>query len=353
MFWDKPRGGLLVGYSRRIRRGNQRRSLGGYPARGHSLGRRVPRSAHLSMAAPDPADVVVGIRAANVHRHSDPSPETHLAADYMVLVGLLGRDGEPRTSLAPNRPHFELVPRQETVPPLERICWIGRRNRLSMSSTTTRSKRYYIYRTPDALGRSQQFYRAAQTSAGWTRDSCSLPPAANPLLDRPMGCPDLTILTMTRRSSHEMHFEIEHSIDDAPRWSSALQQGEAAKMAGVGDGRLFELFGANSPGCWALATRLVAMHVSGSDRWLTGAGDDVQRAYVECWEGSMIGGHVYQDLQVGCYRDFRSGLVVHVESDDGERSKELDPEGARDEQVTRALMRVPVGAASHSLGPCA
>ena len=318
VFWDKPSGGHLVGYSSRIRSDDQQEPWKEVPARDIYWGNEY-HAVRIPHGPTDPADVVVGIRAANVHRHSDPSPETHLAADYIVLIGFLGRDGEPRTSLAPKRPHFALVEEGDSTARENILDWATKPLEQVFHNHSLEEVRYLS--GARRTRRSQRVCRAAQSADGWTRESCGLPHAANALLDRSMGQPDLTILTMTQRSSQEMHFEIEHATDDAPRWSRVLQQGEAARMEGVGDGRLFEPFGANSPGCWALATHVVAMHVSGSDRWLTGADDEIERAYVECWEGSMIGGHVYQNLQVGCYRDFRRGLVVHLESDDGEELK--------------------------------
>ena len=313
VFWNKPVGGRLLGYSIRLRvNGVQgdwcdvpnKRVHWGYTY--HAVVVRVPDV--------DPAEVVVTVRAVNEYRHSSPAPETHLATDYRVVLGD-SRHSEPRLDRSPNRPHVFMSKEDDDMnldenlldwatEPAEYLFWNRTQEELALFCGHGKLRKTHRF-NPIKLSADGQFRDLALNS--------------NPVdarLEQFDCIPDMFILVTAKRSSYSFSFpSLEHSTDVVPAWAVDLREiGESPGFGKIRE-RLFHPFNYEAPGCWAIATRFTAAHRTKDSGWLTGYERYVLQAADECRDGSLVGGRVHRDLEGGCYLNDNGELVVHLESD--------------------------------------
>ena len=318
LIWDKPVGGRLVAYSIRFRvngvRDDWREVRNEDVYRGdayHALKILVPDA--------DPADVVVSVRAMNEHRHSDPVPETHLAADYKVIVGDKRHD-EPRHNRSLRKPHL-LMSHDGRVNLDENLMdWATTRVEWMFWNYTLEEVLYFGRSNGNA--RTFEVRRVLTDSNGELSEVAVPANAAATRIDRVEYEPDFFILTSTRGSFFSINdLILEHSEDDLPDWSRSLQKlnpdGGFIKHLG----RTFHWFTNDTPGCWQTAARVVAMHETGCQEWMAGGQHDAVRALHECGTDQVIGGTVRGDSFVGCYATDRGELKVRLEWNDERDTK--------------------------------
>ena len=323
VFWDKPTGGLLVGYSIRVRVNGEQRDWCAEANRDVHWG-ETHHAVEVQVDGADPADVVVSVKAKNVHRHSSPVPETHLAADYRVEVGDRRHD-EPRKNLDPNRPQLFLRPhdngatddlKHDDLQSSENLFdWAVGLGEYRLSNRTLEEIAFLCHGRK--VSNTPRVSRIVTDADGVTGDVTVTSSPVNARLDRFEYEPDLHILTAVKWSSRSLKLPpLEHTPGDSPAWAADLQN--ALDRHGVGvEGRLVQPFGDDTPGCWGLATRVVAMHATGDAAWLRDRKDYASQAYSECWDGRVIAGHVYENIQAFCWRDFYNGVLVGLKLSDG------------------------------------
>ena len=263
----------------------------------------------------DPQEIVVSIRAVNEHRHSDPSPETHLAASYKWIMTDVRHD-EPRKNKAPNRPSLAMSNVDSDEFSENMLDWaVGHTHMTWWNITLEEMLGFTHRRLTHNVGR---LFRLLEGSNREMIETTDLPSPVNALLSAPMGEPDFFILTATQRSSMEMGIgTLEVEPGESPHWVQLLEDtGDEGGYGRIAD-REYVPFGHMTPGSWGLATRFVAMHKSDDEAWLEGYEAFVAKAFEECSGDRAVGGTVKGDLQALCYWSGEAALVVHLESRDG------------------------------------
>lgn len=312
VFWNKPVGGRLLGYSIRLRVNGVQGDWQDIPNEGvhwgytyHAVGVPVPDV--------DPAKVVVTVRAVNEYRHSSPAPETHLATDYRVVVGD-SRHSEPRLDRSPNRPHIFMSKGDDMRLDENLFDW-----------ATEPAEWLFWNRTQEELtffcgqGKLRKTHQFNPIKLGTDGEICDLALNSNPVdarLERFDCIPDMFILVATKGSPYSYLFpNLEHPADVVPAWAVDLRQiGEDPEFGKILE-RSFRSFGYDTPGCWAILARFVAAHRTGNLGWLTGCERYVFQAANECRNDNLVGGRVHRDLEGACYLNDNGELVVHLESD--------------------------------------
>ena len=324
LIWDKPVGGLLIGYSIRFR-------IDGEQGEWQDILRSdvhwgdTHHAAVVPMPSADPGEVVVGVRAVNLHRHSSPAPETHLAADYKVLLGD-NRHQEPRLNQAPNRPYLFMTSKLEQESPRLSADDLKRRENL-FEWATQPAEWLFTNRTQEEIAffcnrrGARRTLRPRRAVVGLA-DSVSDTPIAHDAVDAQIGCfdyePDLLILTTVRGSFTSLSLPgLEHPVDQIPEWARDLQQIGPDLNVHRPTGRTFQPFDQNVPGCWGVATRVVAACETNDRTWFAQCDDHILQACGECWDGRIVGGYIRAGVSAFCFRDFNHGLVVQVEYRDG------------------------------------
>ena len=333
VFWDAPSGGTLVGYDIRVRVNGEQEDWTEVPLEMVSKSDSF-HSTVITHGSIDPQEIVVSVRAVNEHRHSDPIPETHLAANYKWLMTDCRHD-EPRLDRAPNRPTLAMSDIDSEEFSENMLDWAKDHPTYSWWNTTLEEMlRFTGKRLSQSSGR---LFRMTRGSGEETIETTDFPRPVNALLNGPMGEPDLFILTGTQRSSLEMAIRgLEVGPDEAPRWAESLER--AAKDEGYGRiaDREFFPFGNKTPGSWGLATRFVALHREECDSWLQGYENFVIKAFEECHGGKAVGGTVAGDLQVLCYTQGKAELVVHLESHDASELRSWTIRPNPEDEFTRS-----------------
>lgn len=333
IFWDAPIGGKLVGYDIRVRVCGEQGKWSELPLDWVSKSDSY-HSTVLVHGPIDPQEIVVSVRGVNEHRHSDPSPETHLASNYKWLMTDI-RHGEPRKNKDPKRPHLAISKVNSGEFSENMLDWAVDHTHMTWWNITMEEMLHFTHkRLPHTSGRLFRLRGGTNREASETSE---LPSPVNALLDGPMGEPDLFVLTATVRSSMEMCIGVlEVEPDEAPRWADLLESaGDETGHGRIAD-RRFLPFGHATPGSWGLATRFVARHRSGDESWLKGFEEFAVKAFDECRGETAVGGTVLGDLQALCYLQGDSELVVHLESRDGRdlRSWTLRPHAEADPSRT-------------------
>lgn len=313
IFWNKPVGGRLLGYSIRLRVNGVQDDWQDVPSEYVHWGYTY-HAVVIQVPEVDPADVVVTVRAVNEYRHSSPAPETHLATDYRVVVGDKRHD-EPRLDRAPNRPHIFMSkddndPKRDenlfdwATEPAEFLFWNRTQEEVAFFSGRPRLRKALRFCPVkvDANGKfSDLVVRSHTVDARLERFDC---------------VPDMFILVTSKGSPFSFSFpKLEHPTDDVPAWAVDLREMGADPEFGKIRERPFHPFDYDTPGCWAIATRFVAARRTNDPSWLTGYEQHVFQAASECRNGNLVGGRVHRDLDGGCYLNANGELVVHLESE--------------------------------------
>lgn len=344
IFWDAPIGGRLVGYDIRVRVSGKQEKWSKLPL--DRVNKSDSYHSTVIVHGPiDPQEIVVSVRGVNEHRHSDPSPETHLASDYKWLMTDI-RHGEPRRNKDPKRPHLAMSNVDSSEFSENMLDWAVDHTYVTWWNITLEEMLHFTHkRLPQTSGR---LFRLRGGTSREGSETTELPSPVNALLDGPMGEPDLFVLTATQRSSMEMSISVlEVEPDEAPRWAELLESAGDEKGYGRIADRQFLPFGRATPGSWGLATRFVALHRSGDKSWLEGYEEFAVKAIDECSGETVVGGTVLGNLQALCYSQGNSKLVVHLEAPDGSdlRSWTLRPnaqaERSRSASTQTALTTAP------------
>lgn len=314
IFWDAPIGGKLVGYDIRVRVSGKQEEWRELPLEWVNKSDSY-HSTVVVHGLIDPQEIVVSVRGVNEHRHSDPSPETHLASNYRWLMTDICH-GEPRKNKAPNRPHLAMSRVDSEEFSENMLDWAVDHTYMTWWNITLEEMlRFTHKRLPHTLRRLSRLGRAPD---GEVIETTDLPSPVNALLSGPMGQPDLFVLTATQRSSMEMAIGIlEVEPDEAPQWAEFLESIGDEEGYGRVAGQEYVPFGHKTPGSWGLSTRFVALYRSEDESWLEGYEDFAVRAIEECNGERAVGGTVLGDMQALCYSQGDSELVVHLESRDG------------------------------------
>ena len=323
VFWNKPVGGRLLGYSIRLRVNGVQDDWCDVPNEHvrwgytyHAVVVRVPDV--------DPAEVVVTVRAVNEYRHSSPTPETHLAADYKVVVGDR-RHEEPRKNRGPRRPHLIMLPQEYTetdelthvaVKQMENLFDWALDPALWVFTNRTQEEIAFLCRGRK-LRNTRRASRLLTDADGTTRDVPIASPPVDARIDQFDFNPDINILTSVQGSfAHSSLERLEYSTDDVPNWAKEMQQLSASDDDQEA-GRTWHSFDENTPGCWAIATHVVAAFVTKDTTWITKCGEHLLQASHECWDGRVVHGQVYKGMFVRCCRDFHHNLLMEVRSEAG------------------------------------
>lgn len=250
-------------------------------------------------------------------------PETHLAADYRVEVGDR-RHAEPRANRDPNKPHLFMMPHESeetdelshddlkryenlldwTVKPGEFL--LSNRTQEEISLFCRKGQLYHTYRA----------IRVTTDADGNTRDVPVTSRPVNACLDQFEYDPDIYLLTTVRCSSRSLKLQLTQPLTgNIPTWVTDFQDAVARYGQGV-EGRIFQPFDETTPGCWAVATHVVAAHETGNKMWAAKAQEHMLQAAEECWDGRIVGGLVYRGISAFCWRDFQHRLIVALESAD-------------------------------------
>ena len=326
VLWDKPTGGVLVGYDLRLRvSGGDQGAWCEVPNRNVYWG-ETHHAAIVSHDDVDPSDVTVSVRAANLHRHSALMPSTHLAADYKVIVGD-SRIDEPRKNLGPNRPRLIMLPREYTetdeltsaaVKQMDNLFDWAREPAPWVFTNRTQEEIAFFCRGRK-LRNTHQASRVLTDADGTTHD---VPITSSPVdarIDQFDFEPDLDILTTVRGSFKSLSLRgLEYSTDNVPNWAEEMREIGANTEVDQETGRVSHPFDESTPGCWAIATHVVAAYVTRNSTWITKCREYLLQASHECWDGRVVHGQVYRGLSVCCWRDFRHNLLVGIESKDGD-----------------------------------
>ena len=323
VLWDKPAGGVLVGYDIRLRVSGDQGAWREVPNRDVHWGKT-----HHSVIVPhgnaDPSDVTVSVKAKNLHRHSDPTPSTHLAADYKVIVGDKRHD-EPRKNLGPNRPRLIMLPREHTetdeltsaaVKQMDNLFDWAREPAPWVFTNRTQEEIAFFCRGRK-LRNTHQPSRLRTDADGTIHDVPITSPPVDARIDQFDFEPDLYILTLVRGSFMSIRLRhLEYSPDDTPNWAKEMQEIGVNAEVDQEAGRVSHPFDENMPGCWAIATHVVAAYVTGDQTWIAKCREYLLQASHECWDGRVVHGQVYNGISVHCCRDFRHNLLVGLKSED-------------------------------------
>lgn len=324
VLWDKPTGGVLVGYDIRLCFGNAQEPWREVSDRDVHWG-ETHHAVIVHHGDADPSEVTVSVKAANLHRHSDPTPSTHLAADYKVVVGDRRQD-EPRKNLNPSRPHLIMLPREYTktdeltraaVKQMDNLFDWAREPAPWVFTNRTQEEIAFFCRGRK-LRNTHQVSRLRTDADGTTHDVPITSPPVNARIDQFEFEPDLYVLTTVRGSFASLSLShLEYSTDDVPDWAKEMQAIGTNDGVDQEVGRVSHPFDENTPGCWAIATYVVRAYVTGDTTWVTKCREHLLQASDECWDGRVVHGAVYRGIDVRCWRDFRHDLRVGLKSEDG------------------------------------
>ena len=324
VLWDKPTGGVLVGYDIRLCVGDDQGAWREVSNRDVHWG-ETHHAVTVTHGRADPFDVTVSVRAKNLHRHSDPMPSTHLATNYKVVVGDR-RHEEPRKNRGPSRPYLIMLPQEYTETDELTYAAVKQMDNLSDWAVEPFAQ-VFTNRTQEEIaflcrGRKLRNTRRATRllidADGTTRDVPIASPPVDARIDQFDFNPDLNILTSVQGSFTVTDFgPLEYSTDDVPNWAKEMEEIGTNDEADRETGRVSHPFDENAPGCWAVATCVVAAFVTGDTTWIAKCREHLLQASHECWDGRVVHGQVYREMSVRCWRDFRHNLLVEVRSEAG------------------------------------
>ena len=313
VFWNKPVGGRLLGYSIRLRVNGVQGDWWDVPSE-HVHWGYTYHAVVVKVPDVDPGDVVVTVRAVNEYRHSSPAPETHLATDYRVIVGD-GRHDEPRLDRSPNRPHIFMSKNDDDMARDENLFdWATEPAEFLFWNRTQEELAFFVGRRK--LRKTLRVCPIKVGVNGEVSDLAIRSPTVHACLERFDCVPDMFILVTAKSSPFSLFFSgLEHPTDDVPTWAVDLRKiGEDPDFGKVREWT-FRPFNYDTPGCWAIATRFVAAYRTDDPSWLTGYEQHVFQAVSECRNGNLVGGRIHRDLDGGCYLNANGELVVHLESE--------------------------------------
>ncbi len=323
VLWDKPTGGVLVGYDIRLCVGDDQGAWREVANRDVYWG-ETHHAVTVTHGNADPFNVTVSVKAKNLHRHSDPTPSTHLAANYKVVIGDR-RHEEPRKNLGPDRPHLIMLPQEYTETDELTHAAVKQMDNLFNWAAEPASQ-VFTNRTQEEIAflcRGRKLRNTRRTSRlltdadGTTRDVPIASPPVDARIDQFDFNPDINILTSVQGSFTSTDFGIlEYSADDVPNWAQEMHEIGTNDEADQEAGRVRHWFNENTPGCWAIATYVVAAFVTGDTTWIAKCCEHLLQASHECWDGRVVRGQVYRGISVLCWQEHRN-LRVGLESEDG------------------------------------
>lgn len=312
VFWNKPTGGRLLGYSIRLRVSGVQDDWWDVPNE-HVHWGYTYHAVKVQVPDVDPADVVVTVRAVNEYRHSSPAPETHLAADYRVVVGDR-RHSEPRLDRSPKRPHIFMSAGNDMKSDENLFDWATEPAEFLFWNRTQEEMAFFCGRPK--LRKALRFFPIKVGGNSEASDLAVRSRTVDARLERFDCVPDMFILVTAKGTPYSLSFPcLEHPTDNVPAWAVDLRGiGEDPGFGKIHE-RPFHPFDYDTPGCWAIATRFVAARRTNDPSWLTGYEQHVFQAANECRNGNLVGGRVHRDLNGGCYLNTNGELVVHLESE--------------------------------------
>lgn len=325
VLWDKPTGGVLVGYDIRLCVGGDQGAWREVSNRDVYWG-ETHHALTITHGNADPFDVIVSVRAKNLHRHSDPMPSTHLAANYKVVVGDR-RHEEPRKNLGPSRPHLTMLPQEYTatdelthadVKQMDNLFDWAREPAPWIFTNRTREEIAFFCRGRK-LRNTHQASRLLTDADGTTHDVPITSAPVDARIDQFDFEPDLYILTSVQGSFTSFTMKrLEYPAADVPSWAKEMQEIGANDEYDQEAGRVSHPFDESVPGCWVIATYVVAAFVTDDRTWIAKCREHLLQASRECWDGRVVHGQVYKGISVHCWRDFRHNLLVGLRSEGGD-----------------------------------
>lgn len=324
VLWDKPTGGVLVGYDIRLCVGDDQGAWREVSNRDVHWG-ETHHAVTVTHGDTDPFDVTVSVKAKNLHRHSDPTPSTHLATNYKVVVGDR-RHEEPRKNRGPRRPHLIMLPQEYTetdelthtaMKQMENLFdWAGEPAPWVFTNRTREEIAFFC--RGRKLRNTHQASRLLTDADGTTHDVPITSPPVDAHLDQFDFEPDLYILTSVQGSFTSFTMRrLQYSPADVPNWAKEMQEIGTNDEFSPGIGRVSHLFDENAPGCWAIATYVVAAFVTGDTTWIAKCREHLLQASHECWDGRVVHGQVYRGISALCWQEHRN-LRVGLETEDGD-----------------------------------